>query len=133
MKLVWWKLNVKFHAVYPSWDGPAVVCQLFLYLHHMYTNNCIHLIVKIVYIKTVSCRRLSPKCQHSLSAVTYLSRWAAPSPIYRRFLFQDTPLTEYNLGVQCTKNRVVRVLYIMCDKNLCRTQVELVPKIYFAS
>ncbi len=33
MKLNWWKLNMScYHTVYPSWDGPAVVCHLFLYL-----------------------------------------------------------------------------------------------------
>jgi hypothetical protein len=39
----------KYHTVYPSWDGPSVVCYLFLSLH-MCTNNFIPLIVNILYI-----------------------------------------------------------------------------------
>ncbi len=32
MIFIWWKLKMSYHTVYPSWDGPSVVCYLFLYL-----------------------------------------------------------------------------------------------------
>ncbi len=32
MIFIWWKLKISYHTVYPSWDGPSVVCYLFLYL-----------------------------------------------------------------------------------------------------
>jgi hypothetical protein len=53
MKLIWWKLKMSYHIAYPSWDGPAVVCLFISVSVHMCTNNCIHLIVKILYIATL--------------------------------------------------------------------------------
>ncbi len=32
MKFIWWKLKMSYRAACPSWDCPAVVCHLFLYL-----------------------------------------------------------------------------------------------------
>ncbi len=32
MIFIWWKLKMSYHTVYPSWDGPSVVCYLFLHL-----------------------------------------------------------------------------------------------------
>jgi hypothetical protein len=32
MIFIWWKLKRSYLTVYPSWDGPSVVCYLFLYL-----------------------------------------------------------------------------------------------------
>ncbi len=32
MIFIWWKLKMSYHTFYPSWDGPSVVCYLFLYL-----------------------------------------------------------------------------------------------------
>jgi hypothetical protein len=32
MIFIWWKLKMSYHTVYPSWDGPSVVCYLFLFL-----------------------------------------------------------------------------------------------------
>jgi len=50
----------KYHTVYPSWDGPSVVCYLFLYL--------------FICVPTTSCTWLSTFCTLQLSSTFYLSQ-----------------------------------------------------------
>ncbi len=50
----------KYHTVYHSWDGPSVVCYLFLYL--------------FICVPTTSCTWLSTFCTLQLSSTFYLSQ-----------------------------------------------------------
>ncbi len=60
MRLIWWKLKMSYHTVYPSGDGPSVVCYLFLYL--------------FICVPTTSCTWLSTFCTLQLSRTFYLSQ-----------------------------------------------------------
>ncbi len=55
MKFIWWKLKMSYHTAYPSWDRPVVVCVCHLFLFSFCTNNCIHFIVKILYMTALQC------------------------------------------------------------------------------
>ncbi len=48
---------MSYHTGYSNWDPQAVVF-VFVFLH-MCSNNCLHLIVKILYITTLQCFYLS--------------------------------------------------------------------------
>ncbi len=53
MKLIWWKLKMSYHTVSPRWDGPPVVCHLFLYLFICALTTAFSWFVKILYITTL--------------------------------------------------------------------------------
>ncbi len=49
MIFIWWKLKMNYHTAYPNWDSRCCLPFFFVFLH-MCSNNCFHLIVKILYI-----------------------------------------------------------------------------------
>ena len=60
MIFIWWKLKMSYHTVYPSWDGPSVVCYLFLHL--------------FICAPTIAFTWLSTFCTLHLSSTFYLSQ-----------------------------------------------------------
>jgi len=68
----------KYHTVYPSWDGPSVVCYLFLYL--------------FICVPTTSFTWLSTFCTLQLSSTFYLSQdhsWCRASFLKGTYNFQN--------------------------------------------
>jgi hypothetical protein len=51
---------MSYHTVYPSWDGPSVVCYLFLYL--------------FICVPTIAFTGLSTFCTEHFSSTFYLSQ-----------------------------------------------------------
>ncbi len=60
MIFIWWKLKMSYHTVYPSWDGPSVVCYLFLHL--------------FICAPTIAFTWLPTFCTLHLSSTFYLSQ-----------------------------------------------------------
>jgi hypothetical protein len=89
MKLIWWRLKMSYNTVYPSWDGPSVVCYLFLYL--------------FICVPTTSCTWLSTFCTLQLSSTIYLSQdqsWCRASFLKGIYNFQN-----------CLRIQFVKVLH----------------------
>ncbi len=68
---VWWKLKMIYHTVYPCWDGPSVVCYLFLYL--------------FISAPTTAFTWLSTFCIIHLSSTFYLSQ---DTSLVQGFIFE---------------------------------------------